>query len=101
MAGRDAADKRRPARMNELTVHCVVTGSATTVAVAGRVSAQQCRMLREALEMAGRMRGYGPIVVDLAHVRYLSAAAVLILRRAADQARQARRDLTRESIERT
>ncbi len=85
--------------MTEFGIHCYVTGSATMVVVAGRVSVRRCRLLRDGLEMAGRMRGYGPIVVDLARVGYLSAAAVLILRRAADEARQTRRVLAVRNVD--
>lgn len=85
--------------MSELTVQCVVAGSATTVVVVGRVGAGQCRMLREALEMAARMRRHGPIIVDLTQVRYLCAAAVLILRRAADHAHLDRRVLSVRNID--
>ena len=87
------------ARVSELTVQCVVAGSATTVVVVGRVGAGQCRMLREALEMAARMRRHGPIIVDLTQVRYLCAAAVLILRRAADHAHLDRRVLSVRNID--
>jgi len=80
--------------MADLTLQCAVDHGTTVLTVAGAVEAHRCWSLRDGLEMALSLRPKGPIVVDLARVDWLAAAAVLILRRAADDARRAGRSLT-------
>jgi len=78
----------------DLTLRYEVVGATTVLTVEGMVEAHRCRALRDGLEMALALRRDGPIVVDLRRVDRLAAAAVLILRRAADDARRTGRTLT-------
>lgn len=80
--------------MPELTVSCKVDGRATVLTVEGRVEAHDCRIVREALEMARTLRRSGPIAVDLGSAEHLPVAALLMLRRAGDEAIREGRRLT-------
>ncbi|HEU4421498.1 MAG TPA: STAS domain-containing protein [Pilimelia sp.] len=80
--------------MSELTLRFDLNGATTTVIVEGSVEAHHCRALSDGLEMAGMLRPRGPIVVDVGGVDRLAAAALAVLRRAADDARRTGRALT-------
>jgi anti-anti-sigma regulatory factor len=80
--------------VTELTLRYDIRGASTVVVVEGSVDARRCRTLRDGLEMACMLRGSGPIVVDLERVDRLAAVALLILRRATDEALRAGRTLT-------
>jgi anti-anti-sigma regulatory factor len=80
--------------MSDLRLRCDVTGTTTVVTVEGTADARRCDTLRDGLEMATMLRPRGPIVIDLGGVDRLAAVALLILRRAADDARRAGRTLT-------
>jgi anti-anti-sigma regulatory factor len=72
--------------------------SGTVLSLYGTLDTAQSGMLRELLDMAYALRHRGPIVVDLAGVNRLGADALVILRRAADQASRAGRSLTIHSV---
>jgi len=80
--------------MTELTLRYDIHGAHTVMAVEGSVEADRCGTLCDGLEMARMIRASGPIVVDLGEVDRLAAVALLILRRAADDARRTGRALT-------
>jgi len=80
--------------MSDLTLRYDIDGATTRMTVEGSVDACQCRTLRDGLEMARGLRAAGPIIVDVGGADRLAAVALLILRRAADDARRAGRTLT-------
>jgi anti-anti-sigma regulatory factor len=79
--------------MAVLTVHCTVTYGTATIAVRGRVAASRCHVLRDTLEIA-RVIGCGPIVVDLTNAEHIAAAAAVVIRQAAANARRDHRVFT-------
>jgi anti-anti-sigma regulatory factor len=62
--------------------------------VEGTVDAPHCATLRDGLDFARTLRPSGPIVVDLDGVDRLALAALVVLDRAAVDARRSGRDLT-------
>jgi anti-anti-sigma regulatory factor len=80
--------------MNGLTLEYHLKAGSTTVTIEGTVSALNCVLLREGLDLARSLRSTGPIVVDLAGVDSLALAALVILDRAAAEARRAGRPLS-------
>jgi len=79
---------------NRLTLQYHIKAGSTTMMVEGRVGARDCATLRDGLDLARSLRSTGPIVVDLAGVDSLALAALLILDRAAAEARRAGRALS-------
>lgn len=79
---------------DSLTLQYQLKAGSTTMTVEGTVAAQDCARLWEGLELARALRPNGPIVVDLGGVDHLALAALVILDRAATEARRAGRALS-------
>jgi hypothetical protein len=79
---------------DNLTLQYQLKAGATTMTVVGTVAARDCTRLWEGLELARSLRPTGPIVVDLAGVDSLALAALVILDRAATDARRAGRAMS-------
>ena len=77
-----------------LTLEYRLKGPVTTMTVQGTIDAPDCATLREGLDLALSLRPAGPIVVDLRDVGSLALAALVILDRAAADARRAGRVLS-------
>jgi anti-anti-sigma regulatory factor len=77
-----------------LTLEYRLKAAVTTMTVEGTIDAPDCMTLREGLEFARSLRRSGPIVVDLGGVDSLALAALVVLDRAAADARRAGRALT-------
>ena len=77
-----------------LTLEYHLKAGATMVTVEGAVGALDCTRLQEGLDLARCLRPSGPIVVDLSGVDSLALAALVILDRAATDARRAGRALS-------
>jgi anti-anti-sigma regulatory factor len=77
-----------------LTLEYRLKTAETTVTVVGAIDAPDCATLREGLDFARSLRPSGPIVVDLGGVDSLALAALVILDRAAADARRAGRVLS-------
>jgi anti-anti-sigma regulatory factor len=77
-----------------LTLEYHIKAAVTTITVEGRIDAPECTALRDGLDFARSLRSSGPIVVDLARVDSLALAALVILDRAAADARRAGRVLS-------
>jgi anti-anti-sigma regulatory factor len=80
--------------MDGITLRYELKAGTTTVNVDGSIEVQHCETLRDGLDFARALRTTGPIVVDLAGVDQLALAALVILYRAADDARRAGREVS-------
>jgi anti-anti-sigma regulatory factor len=76
-----------------LTLEYRLKSAVTTVTVVGTIDAPDCPTLRDGLDFARSLRSSGPIVVDLGGVDRIALAALVILDRAAADARRAGRVL--------
>ena len=77
-----------------LTLEYRLKAAVTTMTVEGTIDAPDCATLRDGLDLARSLRPSGPIVVDLTGVDRLALAALVILDRAAADARRAGRVLS-------
>jgi hypothetical protein len=77
-----------------LTLEYRLKASVTTVTLDGTIDAEDCAILRDGLDFARTLRPSGPIVVDLGRVGSIALAALVILDRAAADARRAGRVLS-------
>jgi anti-anti-sigma factor len=84
--------------MDGLTLQYELRAGTTTVTVEGFLDAQSCETLRDGLDLARMLRPTGPIVVDLDRVEHLALAALVILRRATDDARRDGRAMTLRNL---
>lgn len=78
----------------DLTVTYALHGKTTVVTVRGAVDSAGRWLLTEGLEAALRLRGRGPVVVDLSAVLHLDPATMLCVAVAAREAAKAGRDLS-------
>lgn len=84
--------------MDGLTLQFELRAGTTTVTVEGVIDAQDCGTLRDGLGLARMLRPSGPIVIDLDRVERLAVAALVILRRAGDDARSAGRKMSLRNL---
>jgi anti-anti-sigma regulatory factor len=79
--------------MDGLTLRYELRAGTTTMTVEGAVGAQNCNTLRDGLDLARSLRRSGPIVIDLGRVDSLAVAALVIIRRSAEDARRGGRQV--------
>jgi anti-anti-sigma regulatory factor len=79
--------------MTETTFTCDIRGKTTVLTVRGALDDDVCAGLEDMLRMCRTLRGTGTMVVDLADVSRLSFPALVVLHRAAEEARRIGRPL--------
>lgn len=85
--------------MQDLTVDCQLAGHKTIIRISGDVVPEQCRTLREALDVGYDLDPTGPVVVDLAGVRQMTGPGMVVLREAVLTARRAGRNTTVKNLD--
>lgn len=79
--------------MDQLTIHCDLTGPRAVVCVTGALNAERCGILRETLDMALTVRPHRPVDVDLSGMTRLGVAARTCLTAAIAEGRRTGRPL--------